>query len=283
MIAIIAVLVGLLLPAVQKVREAAARTRCLNNLKQIGLACHGYHDQHGRLPAGISLKADGGRYAYLGWTARVLPYLEQDQLWQQAAAAFRSDPNPYSFYGHAAHLPVLGHAVPTFACPSDPRVGQTAELATVSVAFTSYLGVSGTDAARRDGVLFPDSAVSLVGISDGASQTVLAGERPPPPDLKFGWWYRGWGLNRDGAAEMLLGAQEVNTIPHRYPCPRGAYRFGPGRPDDQCAMFHYWSLHPGGANFAFADGGVRYLAYTAIRVLDGLATRGGGEVVGGEW
>ncbi len=279
-IAIIAILVGLLLPAVQKVREAAARTKCQNNLKQLGLALHNYHDANQSLPPGLSVRADNGRFPYLGWTARLLPFVEQDPLWGQAQAAFASDPDPLNFYGHPDHFPVLGTVVAAFTCPSDPGAATQADKGLVRVTFTSYLGVGGTDFATRDGVLFLDSAVRLTHISDGTSQTLAVGERPPSADRSFGWWYRGWGQNKDGSAEMLLGVREQNALTARYPtCPPGPYHFAPGKFDDQCAMFHFWSPHSGGANFLFADGSVHFLNYSADAVLPALATRAGGEAV----
>jgi prepilin-type processing-associated H-X9-DG protein len=78
---------------------------------------------------------------------------------------------------------------------------------------------------------------------------------------------------------MLLGVRERNVLGTRYPCPPGPYEFGPGRFDNQCDMFHFWSPHPGGANFLFADGSVRLIRYTARDVMPALATRAGGEVV----
>src|SRR5437763_2138506 len=85
-IAIIAVLIGLLLPAVQKVREAAARSQCLNNLKQQALGCHNYHDVYKRLPSGTDRLAGGYKYYGWSWQAQILPYVEQDNLFKQAEA-----------------------------------------------------------------------------------------------------------------------------------------------------------------------------------------------------
>jgi prepilin-type N-terminal cleavage/methylation domain-containing protein/prepilin-type processing-associated H-X9-DG protein len=277
-IAIIAILIGLLLPAVQKVRSTAARLKCQNNLKQLSLALHLYHDQTSALPPGLSVKADGGRYPYLGWPARILPQIEQDAVWRQIQSAFATDPNPLDFYSHAPHLALLATPIAVFNCPADPRLPGPVPftLAPGQRTFTSYLGVEGTDQFRRDGVLYLDSAVRLTDITDGTSNTLLLGERPPAKNFGYGWWYRGWGQSIDGSAEMLLGARERNVVGEG--CTPGPFSFGPGRLDDQCGIFHFWSLHSGGANFAFADGSVRFLAYPADSVLPALATRAGGEV-----
>src|SRR5438105_12161109 len=101
-LAVIALLVALLLPAVQKVRAAAAATKCRNNLKQLGLALHAYHDARGRLPPGMSSAAE----PYLSWLARTLPYLEQGALWQQAEEAYRLD-NDFLSPSHAARATVV--------------------------------------------------------------------------------------------------------------------------------------------------------------------------------
>lgn len=274
-IAIVAVLIGLLLPAVQKVRVAAARADCQNRLRQVGLALHQYHDARGVLPPGIrpGPQAD---FRYLGWTARVLPYLGQGPLWERVPAAFASDPDPATFYGHPPHMALLGTPVPVLTCPADPRM-PFAFTAVRPVAFTSYLGVSGVDQSARTGVLFPNSQVRLADVTDGASGTLMVGERPPSAGLTLGWWYRGWGQSKDGSTEMLLGTREVNVSVDE--CLPGPFRFAAGRLDDECAAFQFWSLHPGGANFLFCDGSVRFLAYTADSVLPALATRAGGETV----
>jgi prepilin-type N-terminal cleavage/methylation domain-containing protein/prepilin-type processing-associated H-X9-DG protein len=276
-IAIIAILLSLLLAAVQKVREAAARARCQNNLKQIGLALHSYADMAGYLPSGLSVAADKGRYAYLGWQGRLLPYLEQAPLWGDIEQAFATDPNPLEFYGHPPHLRILGTPVGLFACPSDPRTPGPAQLGGGLFALTSYVGVEGIDQFQKNGCLYLDSAVRIMDIRDGTGTTLLAGERPPAANLRYGWWYRGWGQNKEGSAEMLLGARELNTAVGS--CPPGPYPFAAGRFDRLCDMFHYWSPHPGGANFLYADGSVRFLGYSADPILPALTTRAGGEVV----
>ena len=275
-IAIIGVLIALLLPAVQKVRAAAARADCQNRLRQIGLALHHYHDGQRALPPGISAtpKAD---YRYLSWEARLLPYLEQEALWRQVETAFRTDPDPATFYGHAPHAVMLATPVKAFACPADDRVPGPRQRLSVNVAFTSYLGVSGLDQKHYTGVLYPESRVRLTDIADGTSNTLLVGERPPAANLQFGWWYRGWGQDKDGSAEMILGVRELNT---RFDeCLIGPVPYSAAENGTICATFQFWSLHPGGANFGFCDGSVRFLPYSADAILPALASRAGGEAV----
>jgi prepilin-type processing-associated H-X9-DG protein len=145
---------------------------------------------------------------------------------------------------------------------------------------TSYVGVLGTNYTLTDGVFFLDSAVRWADITDGTSQTLMAGERPPSTDFWYGWWYTGYGQLGSGSLDMLLGAAERNSGA-RYVgnCPPGPARYGPGTLTDQCAVFHFWSLHPGGGNFVFCDGSVHFLTYDAAAILPALATRSGQEVV----
>ena len=126
-------------------------------------------------------------------------------------------------------------------------------------------------------MLFLDSAVRLTDISDGTSNTIAIGERPPSADLYFGWWYAGVGQLGNGDADTHLGVRGLNERVAGSTCPVGSYHFAAGRVRDQCDMFHFWSLHPGGANFAFADGSVRFLSYSADSVMPALSTRAGGE------
>ncbi len=151
------------------------------------------------------------------------------------------------------------------------------------VAFTSYLGVAGQDAYRtRDGILFQNSTTSLLAVTDGTSNTLLLGERPPSADFQFGWWYAGSGQRATGSADIVLGVREPNLLPivAGSTCGPGRYPFSPALGlSDPCGMFHFWSPHSGGANFAFADGSVRFLTYEANSIMPALASRAGGEVV----
>jgi len=273
-IAIIVVLIGLLLPAIQKVRAAAARTDCTNNLKQIGLAFHHYHDAQGVLPTGCSYRGGVDPYPHMSWCTRLLPFLEQEVLWKEAQHAFALEP---SFLKNPPHT-LLTFVLPIFTCPSDTR---TRDQHPGSPALTSFLGVEGFDQSTRDGILYLDSRVHLADVRDGTSNTLLVGERPPSAKKNFGWWYAGWGQAQDGSGDMVLGVRERNVFASWLgaDCPAGPYQFGPGRLDNQCDLFHFWSLHPGGAHFLYADGSVHFLSYSADAILPALSTRAGGEVV----
>jgi prepilin-type N-terminal cleavage/methylation domain-containing protein/prepilin-type processing-associated H-X9-DG protein len=276
-VAILGVLLGLLLPAVQKAREAANRAGCVNNLKQLGLALHQYHDAGGSLPPGVSSGRPGDPFPRMAWLTRLLPYLGQEPLWRLTVAAYDYEPLPYQ------NPPHLGFSIPlkVFACPADGRTPQAqATHDGLRAALTSYVGVLGTSYDRNDGVLFLDSRVRLGDVTDGTSTTLAAGERPPSADCWYGWWYAGYGQVGTGSGDMLLGVQERN-IGGTYVsgCPAGPYQFGPGRLGEQCDLFHFWSLHPGGAHFLFADGSARFLSYSAAPLMPALATRSGQEVV----
>ena len=268
-IGIIATLIGLLLPAVQKVRSAAARTDCGNRLRQLGLAAHQYHGTHGRLPAGTT--GDAGPQPWLTWGARLLPYLERDDLWRQTEHAYGVRPDKFAEPPHPIDV-----VVPAFVCPADPTTPEPRTVRGFRVAFTDYLGVSGTRRTRGDGVLYLDSRTRLADILDGTSQTLLAGERPPSADGWFGWWYAGVGQDGRGSAEAVLSTGESATGWFEG-CPRKGPALRPGRADDLCAALHFWSFHPGGAHFLFADGSARFFPDSAADLLPALATRAGGE------
>lgn len=273
-IGIIGTLIGLLVPAVQRVRDAALRTHCTNNLRQIGLALHQYHDLEGSLPPGMSYRDGADRYPFMSWNTRILPFLEQQALWTQAQKAYALD---RSFYDNPPHTNRT-EVVSLFSCPADPRTLAVEQLADGQrVAFTDYLGVEGINYFRLNGVLFLDSRIGFADISDGTSHTLCVGERPPSADGILGWWYAGEGQSKDGSGDMVLGVQERNIGTFGRECPLGPYSFGPGRTKNQCDAFHFWSLHIGGAHFLMADGSVRFFSYSASSIMPALATRNGGE------
>ena len=282
-IAIIGVLIGMLLPAVQMVREAARRTDCTNRMKQISLALLNYESSHRRLPPGITDSA-ATPWASSTWLTQILPFVEQQGVWDQASVDYRSSPNPFA--GHLGLQTVL----PTFNCPSDPNAGELHWThQSRLVASTDYLGVNGTDHQQLDGVFYLESQTRMADVLDGTSQTLLFGERPPSADFWYGWWYAGHGFNGSGSPDMLLGVRELNAAPpsggttYLESCPPGPYSFGPGKVDQQCDALHFWSFHPGGANFALVDGSIHFLAYDGDTVLPALATRAGSEVFESPW
>ncbi len=271
---IIAILMAILVPAVQQVREAARRVQCANNLHQIGLAVHQFHDDYQALPAGLTRPKPGEPFPRMTWLARVLPYVEKDQLWRMTVAAY--DFQPVAF----VDPPHVGFSMPirTFSCPSDGRADFPQDThRNRRAALTSYAGVLGLDYTRNDGTLVADGRFNLTHLFDGTSNTLLAGERPPSADFWYGWWYAGHGQNGTGSADMLLGVRERNLGAAFTSCPPGPYRFQPGRIDQQCSLFHFWSLHPRGGHFLFGDGRVVFLFYEADELLPALASRAGGE------
>ncbi len=280
-IGIISVLMALLLAAVQQTRSAAARIKCANNLVQLGLALHSYHDVAGAFPPGVTPDAANEMYPRMSWAARLLPYVEQKPLWDLTTAAYAQSRDPFVSPPHTG----LATPVEVFGCPLDDRT-RTAQFARSKrwVALTSYVGVLGTDLLHPNGVLYVGSKTRLSDISDGTSTTIMVGERPPSNDMWYGWWYAGVGQLQTGSPDMLLGVREVNTGGYQnWFCAAGPYTFTAGRLSDQCSVFHYWSLHPGGSQFLCADGSVHFLSYSAVALLPALATRSGRESVSPDW
>jgi prepilin-type N-terminal cleavage/methylation domain-containing protein/prepilin-type processing-associated H-X9-DG protein len=299
-IAIIAILIGLLLPAVQKVRDAAARIKCANNLKQMGIALHAYHDALNTFPPAHNntespYNTPQGWYPYWSWMARVMPFYEQDNLHRQAddwaksgalteyrwwpwGGFWLSPPSPAN--------PALGTANKIFQCPGDTR----SELVTrvdfgggnmVPVAFTAYLGVSGIsgdNSGDRSGIFAVNRTSRIADITDGTSNTLMVGERPPSSDLYYGWWFAGAGYDGSGTGDVVMGARELRYA-SALGCPPTKVGLQPGRSSEFCDQAHFWSAHSGGCNFVMGDGSVRFVTYNADTILPQLCTRDGGEVV----
>jgi prepilin-type N-terminal cleavage/methylation domain-containing protein/prepilin-type processing-associated H-X9-DG protein len=300
-IAIIAILILLLLPAVQGVRMAAVRAQCQNNLRQIGIACHSYHDQYKHFPAGLDNRNGSPEFMsanqwYVSWMARLLPFADQNPLSESIPAEYERLYYPWGFTVDGNHRPHegLGFNMPLYKCAAESRDLFNSPVDTgyieTKIAFTSYLGSSGSVCGADDGILYNCSAVKMEMVKDGLSATLLVGERPPSADLIFGWWYAGAGYydlqyGQVGVGDVILGARENGYASATWnigtSCPASKVNFQPGRVDDPCDQVHFWSLHPGGSNFLFADGTVRFLSYEADSVLPALATREGSELISG--
>ena len=280
-IAIIAVLIGLLLPAVQKVREAASRIKCANNLKQLGLALHNFHDSHQKFPPGQVRgplpEADITTAVNHGWGPFILPFIEQQPLFNHYRWDVRAtDP---------VNLPVLSTQLRMFQCPSAESdrfytAGPSGKGACGDYAPTWYVDSILADrglidrAGNYQGVLQPNHMTRLIEITDGTSQTILLAEDAGRP--------RRWRAGRPGPDQTVEGGSwaAVNSgIILQGSTTDGTMRPGP------CAINctnerEVYSFHPGGANAVFADGHVHFLKATIdIRVFARLATRAGGEVV----
>jgi len=282
-IAIIAILIGLLLPAVQKVREAASRMKCQNNLKQLGLALHNFHDAQGKFPPGQVRgplpEASVTNAVNHGWGPFILPFIEKQPLY----ARYRLDVSA----GNALNLEVVSTQLKTFQCPS-------AEADRFYTAGPSGMGACGDYAPTwyvdsilaeispplidrpgdYQGVLQPNHMTRLGEITDGTSQTILLAEDAGRPMR--------WRAGRPGPDQTVEGGgwAAVNSgIILQGSAPGGTKRPGP------CAINctnerEVYSFHTGGANAVFADGSVRFLpASMSIRLLAALVTRAGGEVI----
>jgi len=303
-IAIIGILISLLLPAIQAAREAARRTQCKNNLKQQAIALHYFHDTYRRFPSAHQVMPDpycvtyacgqppGGldvngypvEGPFWSWTMRIAPFIEMNNLyesvdlhqwpwWQPRPDG--KDPN--------------GRLCPLFVCPSDVRGGIKATIGGHTVALTSYLGVSGRnqfkEAGGQDGILYVNSSVRIGDVLDGTSNTLMIGERPPSTSGSYGWQWAGAGdPPYFGATDVVLGVLERPLSPSADP---DFFRQGTiNDPTDQ-HRYHYWSLHPGGANWALVDGSVKFIGYEAggpedswsPSVIEAMGTRRGGETI----
>jgi len=271
---VIGVLLAMVFPAIQRVREAANRTVCQSNMRQIALALHQQHDDR----AARSLLG-------IGWLVTLLPYVEQGTLWTQTQQALLTEPiATYLNPPHAGAARVL----PLYTCPTDSRLrGAHVDPDGYPTAFTSYLGVRGGAWGQNQAGFFTHNPLSFAAIQDGLSNTLLMGERPPPDTFLAGRWYsatydNGWTYLCWRGPDHTMNTYYSAMVYIRASCAgdcSGPFRYGRGRTDNPCDRWHFWSLHPGGANFAFGDGSVRFLSYSAEPIMIALATCNGGEVV----
>lgn len=265
--------------AIQRVRAAADQSACAHRLRQLVLAIHLYESDHQHVPPGPGSFAERSPNRLLSWMALLLPYLEQDSLYRESVAACAVEPD-------ATRIPHRGFttALRALVCAADGRLEQPLVHASGELAaYTSFIGAGGClfpgEKTIRPGFFASSPGLPLAQMHDGLSNTIAIGERPPPESLDAGWWYPGFlGYGLRGPNNLLvLGG--VRLVFGNEPCPPSLRNLGPGRLDNPCDRFHFWSLHGGGANFAFADGSVRFMAYSADAIVPALSTVNGGEPV----
>ncbi|HET6575510.1 MAG TPA: DUF1559 domain-containing protein [Fimbriiglobus sp.] len=279
-IAIIAILIGLLLPAVQKVREAAARTQCQNNLKQLGLAHHNYHDANGNLMPMV-----GPGCCWGTWAVLILPFIEQDnayklyQNWGGSASVNTGFPAPtppgqpdqFPRYSSQPNISnVTGRRYKTFTCPSDTENSPTGGITNNNYAVNG--GSGGTYLTRpaiapstfvpEAGMFDGSSAgrkrkLTLTSIQDGLTNTILMGEvlQGQGRDLRgFIWWGDASAMStystpNTSNADQIYTTGYCNNQPQKgLPCAT------PG------AVFYSRSRHTGGVNVGMGDGSVRFVS-----------------------
>jgi prepilin-type N-terminal cleavage/methylation domain-containing protein len=306
-IAIIAVLVSLLLPAVQQAREAARRTQCRNNLKQLGLAIHNYHDAFNTFPIGNLFRGEpSGDFgpavnASSGWSlfAYSLPYLDLANDYNrlnfnfpdrcEACQKAMETAQPGSWPGYTPRS--------VFSCPSDPNSGKKFSGNTGSgvyvitnnaTAVGSYLGVAGKtfnwdcgqgtdwfrecrDRSGYEGIFYNNSRTRIGDITDGTSNTIAIGERGIDNTLSYGW-----PLCAKGYTPLFSGRRD-----HVLDTGAGFFKRDPNGPQDGPQNDGFWSHHDGGALFLLADGSVRFLSYSLDNATyQGLSTRKTAELLG---
>jgi prepilin-type N-terminal cleavage/methylation domain-containing protein/prepilin-type processing-associated H-X9-DG protein len=273
-IAIIGILIALLLPAVQAARESARRTQCNNNLKQIALAMHTFHDNYKQFPpgevsslpqpnpAGNTAGDKVSRNRNWVWSALILPYIEQTGLHEElkpglpvplaASAPPRNDVPPAT--GTNPRTPLVLQSPPAYLCPSDtgPQINVR-------------LGDYGKTCYPVSKIIcFVDTKLNFHDILDGTSNTLLIGERANPENGTPFWhigvvWASRWGTNNSYAFEP--GFMNVSMNPAAI-ASNGRCCSNTGVNDPNDIRSSTSSLHPGGAQFAFCDGSVRFLRQT---------------------
>jgi len=293
-IAIIAILIGLLLPAVQKVREAAARMSCQNNLKQIGLGLHSYHDALGKLPpGGITEGNCCGTQSLTNWAIEILPHIEQQNIYTRYVQTQTNE--------NAANAFVRTQSIKTYSCPSDspqviarPASGPGSGIDYMSGSYRAVSGRANISTPlgwfdNSEGAALPQTfrgalhtvwsslgltQEALVTITDGTSNTLMVGEymtRTVPRRRTF-WAYTYTSYNQSS----------VHPASHTYladftRCEQISATLGL---DNRPCRRAFGSFHTNGGNWALCDGSVRFIPQTVdMNLLANMASISGGEVV----
>ena len=245
-IAIIAILIGLLLPAVQKVREAAARTKCQNNLKQLGLAMQMYHDANGYFPPAFT---PGQNW---GWSTYLLPYVEQAPLYAllNAGATTTSltlTPTPPA--NTYTTDTVTTTALSVYLCPSDPVPGPTNGY---------FSGYAKSNYLVSEQVSDGGSKIKILSITDGTSNTIMAGERDMKNQVAGLWPGRDTATGSASTSVASVIARPNFPLNTRYV---GGQNPPTAANDPTCTRYTWSSTHAGnGVNFVFVDGSVHFLS-----------------------
>jgi hypothetical protein len=245
--------------------------------------------------------------------AFILPFIELQNNWNNAVA-FANVGNGSGSNWYAWNNPECAIGVKMYTCPSDPRGAPIIAPGSywglpVNIAMTSYLGNAGQLSwpslpGSWDGVLYTNSKVTLVGIIDGTSNTIMVGERPPSEDFDFGWAFASYGWDGHGTADCVMTSNDPqcpaqtaaqwlsNSSGIACDTTNYALKVGlvPGKTTVMCDAGHYWSYHPGGALFLMGDGSSRFVTYEAggsiagtfngkvMTVIACMSTRNGAEV-----
>jgi prepilin-type N-terminal cleavage/methylation domain-containing protein len=279
-IAIIGVLVALLLPAVQAAREAARRSSCSNNLKNLGLAMHNYHDTNNAFPYGDRLTGNSRTF---GWTARILPFIEQQPLYDRINwSASWSDTTPVNGYYNKQ---IQSNKINVFLCPSATNDKTTSDLDGTTPAYTfHYVGIMGPDGTNamtgtyytctncisggvtghggfaQQGMLNWEKAQTMANVTDGLSNTLMLGELSWNKANCFRVWTRGTDGSYTTATKNIRYAIKAKPYTTEF---------------NNVSM---GSEHPGGAMFANGDASVRFVtANMAMNLYLAAASANGGE------
>ncbi|HVK14066.1 MAG TPA: DUF1559 domain-containing protein [Gemmataceae bacterium] len=304
-IAIIAILIGLLLPAVQKIREAANRMKCTSHLKQIGLAVHNYHDTNGRMPPAYDARTG------LSWHVLILPFIEQDNLYKQFDQTNAS-------VSHAIVGRNTPHGlvkIPIYQCPSSPLKEQAfgapnntngpSDLIPANTgqpaAIPHYYGVNGPRGtnpatgtaypvgtathegvpAATSGMFQRDGNLTLGAVTDGLSNTIMVAEMSWISP-QYGTRYRTWTRGGEEYAGVVTGRPAFVVS-----CRNVTNGINAMQTANLIAPYNdvpFGSQHPGGMNVGFGDGSCRFLRQSiTINTYRALASRDGGEVLSNDY